>query len=299
MRLTVLPSPTRGFAARLGVTVLALALGTAALAPGEAQSPSASAPAVERAAAPGDDDVTAGSRYGWGGALWDYAWELGESLSSPAYRGTKLGGGTWLDRADGTGRAVKYGGGVELQSGPVGATGDRGSVSLALTGTPDKQGRWEVRERYRTYESGNKPYTFVAELVPESEATAKCPSTVITIASSVIGDSTVKIGATRKGKRWEGKLTGYKRAEKEGRLYGIEVTKKQITWFVNGKAVARLRDKKAIPTVPLTFRMRMAGTTSTDMRKTYVLIDWVRHWDLKRGTTAPKAQVITKAKGGC
>jgi len=281
-----------GFTIRLLAGVLALVLGTAVLGPGEAQAPEA---AKKK---PVLTEKTAASRFGWGGAMWDYAWELGESLSSSAYRGTNIKGGTWQDRSTGTGRAVRYGGGIEMMTGPIAGYGETanhyGTTSLTLQGKADKVGRWEVRERYRYRKNGGtRPFTFVFELIPEAENSAACPGQVITVARTVLGTAKVQIGVKNGQKRWSRTFAGYKRPEKKGRVYAVEVRAKKITWFINGQAIASIANKQAMPGVKLTPRMRLIGPNKAQpkgklMRPTDSLIDWLRHWNLKRGKTAPK-----------
>ncbi len=288
---------SKGFAVRLAVLATAFVVGPATLAPGTAEAPDA-ATALVKAKAGG---TTAAQQYRWGDLQWDYAWEFGESLSSQAYRGKRFAGGSWTDHSTGTGRVVKYGGGLEFHSGEVTQAfkaPDFGTTTLTLEGKPAQRGRWELRERIHLYPkqdaAGGEAYTFVAELIPEDPALYDCGRHNITIARAEIGASSVRVGANAGNKAWSRSIGGFGRGEADDRLYGIQVAKRRITWFIDGRAVASLRAPAAIPKIPMTVRMRLLGKGSTEMKKTDVRIDWVRQYDLKRGNKTPKGQGLGK-----
>src|SRR5690349_5248933 len=100
---------TVGLSARIVALVATLVVAPATLAPGVAEAPASGV----LAAGSGD---TAAQRYEWGAMQWDFAWEFGESLDSPPYRGADVAAGRWAEHTTGTGRAAKYGGGVEFHS---------------------------------------------------------------------------------------------------------------------------------------------------------------------------------------
>lgn len=294
---------TTSFVLRLAVVATALVVGPATLAPGTAEAPVAgSAPAALAA-----DSTTAAERYGWRKMLWDFAWEFGESLDSPPYRGTSIRGGRWVETSTGTGRAVKWGGGIEFHSGEVirddEKAPDFGTTTLTLRDKPARRGRWETRERIRLFPdqdaSGGKPYDFVVQLVPEDPAIDPCTVPTITIARAPVGGNSVQVGARVGTTTWTRTLDGYGRGEKEGRLYGVQVTSRRITWFINGRAVASLAAPAALATVPMTMRMSMVGQQNADMKKSYVLIDWVRHYNLLRGKAPERGLRLWKSTSAC
>ncbi len=285
---------TTGFALRLAALASALVVGPATLAPGTAEAPSGTARANQSA--------TAAQQYGWGGAQWDFAWEYGESLDSRAYRGADIKGGRWTDHSDGTGRAVKTGGGVEFHSGErYEGAHDFGTTTLTLHDKPLQRGRWELKERIRLKQyapfdqPGGKHYEFVVELVPDDPSIDPCTAPVITVARADVGGSSIQIGVDAGPTRWR-KTYNNARTENDVRLYAVQVTGTRITWFINGRAVASLAAPPAIPKVPMTLRMRMAGPRDTEMKKSYVLIDWVRGYDLKRGKRPPIGNALIKSK---
>lgn len=288
---------TPGFALRLAALATALVVGPVTLAPGTAEAPVSSALA--------GDGVTAAQRYGWRTMQWDYAWEFGEDLDSPAYRGANIRGGRWLDYSNGTGRVVKFGGGIEFHTGErYEGSKDRGDTRLTLTGKAARFGRWELKERTRLDEKTTKQgdYTFLVELVPEGTGPEECPAYRLTLARSVLGAPTIKIGVNAGAKAWTRTLTGYGRsgATLPPRLYGVEITKRRITWFVNGRAVASTAADAARPKVPLTMRMSVISNGDAEMDKADVLIDWVRNYDLNKGTRTPRGYALgTGSPGGC
>lgn len=288
---------TAGFTLRLAALATALVIGPATLAPGTAEAPSNVAQAGAAS--------TAAQRYGWRTMQWDFAWEFGESLTSRPYRGANIRGGQWIDHSDGTGRVVKFGGGLEFHSGPVirnVVTPDFGTTTLTLQGKPARLGRWELRERFRLYNEamfdapGGDLQAFVVELVPEGTAPGDCPAYSLTIARAVPGDGSVRIGVDVGNAEWNKTLTGFSRREGDERLYGVQITGKRITWFIDGRAVASLAAAAAIPKVPLTVRMRQVGKPGeTDMTKAQVLIDWVRYYDLNKGKRPPNGASLTRS----
>lgn len=289
-----LTHPTRGFVLRLAALATALVVGPATLAPGTAEAPRSGATALA------GDGTTAAQRYGWRAMQWDFAWEFGESLSSPPYRGENIIGGSWVDRTNGTGRVVKYGGGLEFHSGErAEGTADVGTTELTLQGKPARRGRWELRERIRLDESGGTPYSFVVELIPDDPADRACGAHNVTIARAVVGGSSIKIGVNAGTTSWSRTLNGYRRGEGDGRLYAVQITGRRITWFVNGAAVASLGARAALPKVPMTVRLRLVGDGVKEMQKSEVLIDWVRNYNLERGRRTPRGLTLNRGTFVC
>jgi hypothetical protein len=196
---------------------------------------------------------------------------------------------------------VKTGGGVEFHSGErYDGAHDRGTSTLTLEDKPLQRGRWELKERIRLKQyaqfdqPGGKRYTFVVELVPENPTVDLCKASVITVARAEVGGSSIQVGVDAGPSRWR-KTFNDPRTEDDARLYAVQVTGRRITWFINGRVVASLAAAAAIPDVPMTIRMRMAGQGDTEMKKSYVLVDWVRGYDLSRGKRTPNGSSLTKS----
>lgn len=275
----------RSWPLRLGLMVLLLVVGPATLAPGTADGP-------RRPSGGG----TAGATWGWGKAQWDFAWEYGESLSSRPYRGSDIRHGRWAETTDGTGRAVKTGGGVQLQSGPFPnpAAPDRGTTRLTLQDQPATVGRWEVKVRTDQQERGATPYTVLIELVPVAPSEGGCARTV-TIARIDPDGSTVGIGVDGGGRRWTRQLGGLSQGRAHERNHAVEITRSRITWLVDGRVVGSVGDRAALPTAPMTVRLSLVGGPETqEMNKTLAIFDWVRGWDLDRGRRLPTGPALTE-----
>jgi hypothetical protein len=289
---------THHLALRAAVAAAALVVGPAALAPGTAEAPT-STHAAQRAG----DGATAGQKFAWRAMLWDYAWEFGESLDSRAYRGTSRGGGEWEEYTDGSGRVVKYGGGVEFHSGVIRNkldAPDHGTTMLTLHDKGLQQGRWEIKERSERSAdlTPGKDYRFVIELVPEDGSDA-CANN-IRIAEISPGNGTVTIGAKSAGGSWARTVSGYPQSTSNGYAYGLEITGKRITWFLNGQVIGSLGASAARPKVPMTVRMRLVGADrQVEMNKSVVKIDWVRGYNLKRGKVPPTTPAVRTGSYAC
>lgn len=284
---------------RLALMVALLVLGPATLAPGAADAP-------HRARGVGQSP-TAGTTWGWGKAQWDFAWEYGESLSSRPYRGTDIRRGRWVETTDGTGRVVKYGGGLEFHSGPYyrpnQATPDRGTTRLTLHDQPARLGRWEIRFRSDQKERNATPYTVLIELVPAAADQYHCGAQNVTIARINPDGSTVGIGVNAlAGRRsWSRNITGLRQGREYARNYAVQVAGSRITWLIDGRVVGSVGDRAAIPKVPMTVRLSLVGSGDREMNKTLLLFDWVRGWGLDRGRRLPTGGALTRGTypGGC
>lgn len=281
---------TKGFALRLGTLATALVVGPATLAPGTAE-----APAPARVALAGDG-ATAAQKWGWRTMQWDFAWEFGESLSSPPYRGVDIKTGRWTESTDGTGRAVKYGGGVEFHSGVIRnkvVAPDRGTSMLTLSDQPARRGRWEIKQRAERLETNARDYRFFIELIPADPAGYDCGAHNLTIAEVSPGNSGLKIGVNAGADRWTKSFSGYPQRN-DNYAFAVQITRRRITWFVNGQVLASTAAEAALPKVPMTLRMRLVGDGAREMNKTVVKNDWVRHYDLNKGTRPPRGQTLNK-----
>lgn len=238
----------------------------------------------------GSNAITAQAAKGWGGALWDFGLPLGESLTSPPSRGSKRVG-QWLDGSNGTGRANQHNGGVSLNSqryapdpGASENQGDRGSTWITLQDNPRKYGRWEARVRIRPYERGARDYRNTVELIPESEG-QRCAGRTITVADLAAHSPNMRFGvnSTKAHRTWQ-RTRRIGDIANEPITVAVEVTKRHITWFYNGKPVGTVRTGAAVPRVPLTMRITMEGDGDREMNRTMTHMDWMRGFSLNRGT---------------
>ncbi|NYJ03283.1 hypothetical protein HNR19_003981 [Nocardioides thalensis] len=249
----------------------------------------------------------AGERFDWGRPLFDFAFEWGESLSDRPHRGTRLRG-RWKETSTGGGRVGRHNGGLFLESkyGVVAprdtGLGDRGTTAATLRGNARATGRWEVRMRTWELAEPGASYRVKAELVPVNAAKRACGARTITIADISPGSRQVRYGVTtpRDHRAWRGRRNDV-RIRQVQHAYAVEVTDSRITWFLDGRPTATVRNRKALPGVPLTLRFSLVGSGRREMRHAYAGADWIRGWDLDRGRSvrAPKLLRSERHQLGC
>lgn len=246
-----------------------------------ALAPSAKAPRLLRRAKSAQS--TAGSTYRWGDPAFDFDWEYGESLTTPATRGARLRG-WWSDYSDGTGRAAVRNGAVLMNS--VSEYGSRSAASLGstwitLNDNPRRFGRWETRVLPTVVGSGTSPMRVLVELVPTAAAEQRCSVDAIVLADYVPHDTSVSFGA-RSTLQWTRSTpTGSNNAV--AHAFAAEVSRERITWFIDGRPVGTLKDPAAVPSGPMTMRVSLVGDHSGTSTGTKLGVDWVRSWSLKQG----------------
>ena len=67
---------------------------------------------------------------------------------------------------------------------------------------------------------------------------------------------------------------------------GVEVAGNHIAWLLNGKPVGTVTARGAIPKVPMTMRLRLAGKGDAEMNQVQVNSDWQRAYPIKTGKKA-------------
>lgn len=232
---------------------------------------------------------TAAQRYGWRPALYDFAWEYGESLTDKPLRGTRLRG-VWVDTLTGSGRAARHNGGLMLESkygrvvpGDAGP-GDHGTTSVTLQGNAQRYGRWELRIRPWVIESGARNYRIKFQLIPEDPAQRLCGARAITVADITPRTPEVRLGVNSPegNKAWR-RTHRSGAVERVARAYAVEVAEGHISWFLDGAIIGTVRSPAAVPGVPLTIRVSLVGRQA-EMNHTYAVMDWVRGYGIAKGT---------------
>lgn len=228
--------------------------------------------------------TTASQSYGWAPAQWDFGWEYGESLTSLPHKALVMKG-RWVDASDGSGRAVHYNGGLLLDSrwGSNTGPGDVGDTWVTLRGNPMAHGRWEVRLRPWATETSAADYTIRAELIPDDPDDYACGARTITMVEVDVHQDEAHYGVrARDGREWVGTQSGLA-INQTPHAFGVQVTKRHITWFVDGRPVGTVRDDAAISGVPLTMRLTLDGDGRKEMNRTRAIWDWQRGFTLDRG----------------
>ncbi|MGZ5404793.1 MAG: hypothetical protein ACXWDL_09100 [Nocardioides sp.] len=239
---------------------------------------------------------TASQRFGWAPSLFDFAWEFGESLTSPAHRGSNVNG-WWLDSSDGGGRVGKHNGGLMLDSkrdnGP--GAGDFGTTSATLRGLPLKYGRWETRLRIQSDESSARDYRVLVQLVPDNLANEDCGARTITVAQVAPHTNEVVVGVNAVNKKWTRTVPNVT-INNQAIAFAVEVSRSHITWFLEGEPVATVKSRAAVSDVPLTLRMSMAGNGQQEMNHTRVISDWERGFTMARGEHVRSGPAMTQRR---
>jgi len=244
--------------------------------------------------------ATAAGNHKWGQPLWDFAWERGQSLTSPPSRGSARRG-VWSDRSTGLGRASQHNGGLMLDSQREwSGRGDFGTTSATLSNNARTYGRWEAKMRFKRLEIGARNYTAKIELVPDRAKDYACGARNITVASVKVGSSGVSIGARHGTQQWHA-TRHINVPEDRAVSFAVEVAHGHITWFYNGGVIGTVRSSAAVSDVPLTMRLSLVGDPNHEMNKTTFISDWQRGYDLHRGrsVTSGKSLRHSKFSGGC
>jgi hypothetical protein len=249
-----------------------------------------------RTAKLGRQPQTASQRFSWFPSLFDFAWEHGQSLSSPPARGTRIQG-SWVDYSSGSGRAQKYNGGLAIDSKRyAGAgSGDFGTTSATLRGNAMTSGRWEISMRIRNaFERGGRPYQVLAELVPTRAADYDCGTHNITIAKISPFSRRVRLEARSPRYRWSGTATAAYTPLANAYNVAVEVTSKHITWFLNSSPVASVTSTAAVPGVPMTLRLSLRGHGDDEMNQTNFISDWQRGFPITTGQRRVTQKKLTR-----
>lgn len=232
----------------------------------------------------------------WGAQYrYRFEWEYGESLTSTP--GAAMGArarSSWAEASDGTGRVTMRNGGMLLRSDGYGsaAGAPHGNVWATVTGAADRFGRWEVRGS-TTPDAGSGPrYRVRYELVPLTQTGRRCGNDGIVIAETRGPGSPISFGVRGStGTTYGGSLP---RTQTGASSFAVEVTKKHLTWFVNGVAVGTVRDRSVLPKGPMVMRISMLAEGTSTMVGAKSTVDWARAYTLKRGKKTLTKKSLTK-----
>ena len=61
------------------------------------------------------------------------------------------------------------------------------------------------------------------------------------------------------------------------------MTKRHISWFIEGRVVATVKSRAAVSDVPMTLRLSLAGRGLDEVNRTQAISDWQRGYSLERG----------------
>ena len=278
-----------------GATMTVLLLVGALLLPGTAD--------VAHHPAARNDDVAAtpaSAKYGWHPSLFDFAWAFGESLTSKPLRGTKRKG-KWVDASTGSGRAARHNGGLMLESkypdGLAAGDGDHGTTTVTLEGNAQTYGRWEIRGATWVLGHDGADYRVRIELVPEDPGQRACGARTITMADYTATKDEVRYGVytPTDDRAWRATKRSVVMGDRaKAHAFAVEVAKDHISWFLDSKLIGTVKDKAAVPGVPLTVRLSLVGQGGKEMRHTDAIFDWIRGFPIGPGRHPKNGPSLTK-----
>ncbi len=161
-------------------------------------------------------------------------------------------------------------------------TARRGSVSATLKGTGHKVGRWEIRLRSREYGRSHRSYKVRTELIPAAKRAQHCGARNVALNSYRLGGNRVHHYIRSLPDDQAVAHTGVNLGNDRWHTFAVEVTKKRISWFVDGHVLSTENRREALSDVPYTVRFTMLGQGSKRMNKARMQMDWLRYYTLRK-----------------
>jgi hypothetical protein len=155
-----------------------------------------------------------------------------------------------------------------------------GTVWATVPGQGHRYGRWEARVRSEENGRGGKHYRVVWELIPSGDYA--CGSKNLEISSYRFGDRRARMqlrtpsGASFSASRQRNLH------DNVWHTYGVEVTKKHVSWFVDTQVVRTERRDPALTGTNYQMRFRLEGVKGKRMNPARMQMDWVRYYTLER-----------------
>jgi hypothetical protein len=251
-----------------------MAVGAAALM---VTSVLAAAPAEANHAGPQPGPVNASTTYGWYPLAWKYDWYADKAYMRP-----------WRPSSTGTGYAFTDWGLMVLDSSVDRfLEPSRGSVALILNRRGVRYGRWELRLRAPVWYDDGRNYRVLAALVPRDPAKRRCNAHTIALAAFIAGGSQVNVFARNAGRQWTFSKPHMRLDRESWHTYGVEVTRRRISWFIDAHVVSTLRTPRATSDLRLTPRLVLRGVPGARMDRARIGVDWIRHFTLKSPNRLP------------
>ncbi|WP_147455942.1 glycoside hydrolase family 16 protein [Nocardioides mangrovicus] len=217
---------------------------------------------------------TAARAYGWGQPAWREEFDRSRLRSVWGVFDSPGNGGNGLRRPS----QVRLGGGVLTIAGtPEALTG-----GLALDRGLHRYGRWETRLRTRSSGTGS-PYHAVLALIPHDLARYHCGATDIDVAEYDLG---APVGFFLHALPARQHYASVRRDTTRWHTYAVEVTRRSVTWFVDGRAVVTDRDATMTSGIPLALDLQLDAFQPAGLARSTMQVDWTRYYPL-RGHTRP------------
>jgi hypothetical protein len=178
-------------------------------------------------------------------------------------------------------------------------TGSRRTTSATLTKPGHDTGRWEIRLRSRWYEGSHTPYKVRTELIPAGSREQNCGARNVALNSYTLGGNRAHSYIRTLPNRSFNDHTGLNLGKDMWHTFAIEVTKKRISWFVDGHVMMSERREAALSGVPFTVRFSMVAQPGKRMNQSRMQMDWLRYFTLEKPNSksvdAPQGRRTTYA----
>ncbi|WP_246416003.1 family 16 glycosylhydrolase [Nocardioides luti] len=165
------------------------------------------------------------------------------------------------------------------------AASDSGTVRVWPDDQSATTGRWESRVRAFEKTTDGTPYRFTWELVPVGADA--CQALTIVLASYVPGDEVATGSVTTLP---DHQFTFSRKRDLRSRAwhtYAVEVTPTRISWFVDTKVMRTERRPEVLSGLEYRPQFVMEAVDGSEMRESWMQMDWVRYYTLKRPNAKP------------
>jgi hypothetical protein len=162
------------------------------------------------------------------------------------------------------------------------------SIGATLRGETHDRGRWEIRLRAMRFETRYTDFTVAAELIPAGSQSDDCGARNIALASYRPEAHHARFYIRNLPDESFGKQKrSMNLSNNYWHTYGVEVTPKRISWFVDGKVRATERRPDALSGVPLAFRLQLQAVPGATMNQSRLQVDTVRYFTLHSPNDLP------------
>lgn len=157
-----------------------------------------------------------------------------------------------------------------------------GSVAATMKRHVWDRGRWEIRMRAKRLESGNADFVAQAELIPAGNRAYNCGARNIAFASTRLHSKrATHYIRTLPNREFSRTRSHLRLSTDEWHTYGVEVTPRRISWFMDGKVRSTEKRRIALHGVPMVLRLRLLAAPGQTMNKSRLQVDTVRYFTLK------------------
>jgi len=172
------------------------------------------------------------------------------------------------------------------------------STGVTLRHEAHDRGRWEIRLRGKRLESADTDFTVAAELIPSGTQSYDCGARNIRFAGfRPTGTESSFHARNLPNLSFEAQHGPLDLRNDYWNTYGVEVTPKRISWFVNGQVRATERRPEALSGIPLTLRLQLEAVPGATMNDSRLQVDTVRYFTLKspndKSVRAPQPEQTT------